>query len=150
MPAAPLPAPVRFENPVNIGAPQLREALDRALARDYSNLEVLTSENASTEGTIDISMHYLNKATPERQMEYPILVPVLGLVRIVALPKFLLVYRRSTDSSWHRECDRLSGLDRLLLGLHTKWFLLKTAWRFPLPLAEKVSLLGLTLRNFLK
>lgn len=83
-------------------------------------------------------------------MEYPILVSVLRHGRIVSLSEILRVYRWSPSSSWHREFDRLSGLDALLLGWQTKWFLLRSACDFPLPAWEKGALVVWALRNFFR
>jgi glycosyltransferase involved in cell wall biosynthesis len=82
-------------------------------------------------------------------MEWPILLPVLGRGRVVALAEPLRVYRYNLQSSWLRETRRLSGLDQLLLGLRMRAFLLRSAWRLVLPNREKLDLLGRALRNFL-
>jgi hypothetical protein len=82
-------------------------------------------------------------------MEYPILLTVLKQGRIVALPEILRTYRCNPQSAYHRELDRLSGLDFVRLGLRTKRILLRVALGFPLPPAEKVRLLANVLRNFL-
>lgn len=82
-------------------------------------------------------------------MEYPILLTVLKHGRIVALPEILRTYRCNPRSAYHREIDRLSGLDFVRLGLQTKRMLLRVALGFPLPPAEKVRLLANVLRNFL-
>lgn len=82
-------------------------------------------------------------------LEYPILVPVSARGRIVALPEVLRTYRRSYDSAYHRERDRLSGLDYAWLGLQTKWFLLRSAWQLPVARTERISLVVRALGNFL-
>jgi glycosyltransferase involved in cell wall biosynthesis len=82
-------------------------------------------------------------------MEYPILVAVLKQSRIVALPDVLRAYRRNPESAYHREADRMSGLDFMLLGLQTKVMLLREALALRLPADEKRRLLRVVLRNFL-
>jgi hypothetical protein len=81
-------------------------------------------------------------------MEWPILLPLLDRGRVVALPEFLRVYRHNLQSSWVRETASLSGLDQLLLGLHMRGVLVKSAWRLQLPAREKLEVLARALRNF--
>jgi len=44
--------------PVYNGERHLRVALDSALAQNYANIEILISDNASTDGTEAIARHY--------------------------------------------------------------------------------------------
>jgi glycosyltransferase involved in cell wall biosynthesis len=81
-------------------------------------------------------------------MEYPILLAVLKQARIVALPEVLRTYRRNPQSAYHRETDRMSGLDYVRLGLQTKMMLLRKALSFPLPAEERRRLLRRVLANF--
>ena len=47
--------------PVFNGERFIRESLDSLLAQDYANLEIIISDNASTDGTGDVCREYLHK-----------------------------------------------------------------------------------------
>jgi glycosyltransferase involved in cell wall biosynthesis len=65
---SPSPAPlVTVGVPVRNGARFVREALDSALAEDYPNLEILISDNASTDDTEAIGREY---AARDRRVRY--------------------------------------------------------------------------------
>src|SRR5262249_38068838 len=80
-------------------------------------------------------------------MEYPILTALATRGRIVALPDVLRTYRFSPESTGFREYGTYTGLDKFLLALQMKTYLLHTAWNLSLPVMEKAELLALTFRN---
>lgn len=45
--------------PVHNGGPTLRRALEAVIAQDYPNVEIIVSDNASTDGSLDVIREYL-------------------------------------------------------------------------------------------
>jgi glycosyltransferase involved in cell wall biosynthesis len=60
------PPPLSVGMPVFQGEAFLAEALDSVLAQDFGDFEVLISDNASTDGTEDISAEYVRRDTRVR------------------------------------------------------------------------------------
>lgn len=83
--------------------------------------------------------------------EMPTLTTVCGYGRIVALPECLRAYRAAlTAGQGQRISLESSPFDLMLLGLGLKWDLLRAAWRAPLPLRERGTLLRVALDNLLR
>jgi glycosyltransferase involved in cell wall biosynthesis len=71
MPAAPSPPLVSIGIPVRNGARFIREALDSALAQDYPQLEILISDNTSTDDTAAIVQEYTRRDARIRYWRNP-------------------------------------------------------------------------------
>lgn len=63
--------------PVRNGAPLLREAIDSMLAQDYPNIEILISDNASTDETAAILQDYQSCYPTIRVLRQPTTVPAV-------------------------------------------------------------------------
>jgi len=81
-------------------------------------------------------------------MEFAILLRLLRYGRIVAIPEILRAIRLHAQAGSVIYRRGLSQLDKFLLGLHTKWFVLLQALLLRVPIREKVALLKRAVRNF--
>ena len=72
MPSGPVRPLMSIGVPVYNGERHLRAALDSALAQDYPNLEILISDNVSTDGTEAIARHYIRSDSRVRYWRNPV------------------------------------------------------------------------------
>lgn len=95
--------------PTYNGAPYLREALDSVLAQDYTNIEIILSDDASTDSTPDICRHY---AGMHRRIRYRRNPRNLGGVRNFAR---VLAEATGTYFTWLAQDDILSSAEYVRL-----------------------------------
>jgi glycosyltransferase involved in cell wall biosynthesis len=57
--------------PVFNGGPLLRRALEAVLAQDYENVEIIVSDNGSTDGSADVVREYLGRSPRMRLVVHP-------------------------------------------------------------------------------
>jgi hypothetical protein len=82
--------------------------------------------------------------------EIPFLAALCGHGRIVALPECLREYRAQNASEGDRIHRGSSRYDLFMLSLWARLVLIRCAVQLPVPLPERVSLLGITLGNLFR
>jgi len=100
--------------------------------------------------TVPLTERWYRGRRVSLDMENPILAALATRGRIVALPELLRSFRHHASSTWHVDQDRLSGLDRFVLGLGMKGRILRIALGGSLPLGQKFGLVGTALANFFR